>query len=218
MAGGPAVRPGPRRAGGGARVPSGPAQPGRVRHRDQQHWRRSLVFNATGAVLSGIVFVIEGVTKFTEGAWVSIVLIGGIIAIAERTRRYYELAGQQLALRPDDAEAPARQASPIAPGERPAGRQGDGTQAADALGEAGAAENPEQINALTIVPVVTMERATMRTLAYAAALGQPALALHISPTTEEAERFLGYWRAWGDHLPLEVIVSPHRAAVAPLVN
>jgi hypothetical protein len=26
------------------------------RHRDQPHWRRSLVFNATGAVLSGIVF------------------------------------------------------------------------------------------------------------------------------------------------------------------
>ena len=188
------------------------------RHRDQQHWRRSLAFNATGAVLSGIVFVIEGVTKFTEGAWVSILLISGIIAIALRTHRYYELAGRQLALRPEDAEAPASQASPKAPGERPAGRQGDGTQAADALGEAGAAENPEQTGPLTIVPVVTMDRATMRTLAYAAALGQPALALHVSPTTEEADRFISYWQAWGDHLPLEVIVSPHRAVVAPLVN
>ena len=29
------------------------------RHRDQPHWSRSLVFNATGAVLSGIVFIIE---------------------------------------------------------------------------------------------------------------------------------------------------------------
>jgi amino acid transporter len=38
------------------------------RHRDQPHWRRSLVSNATGAVLSGIVFVIEAVTKFTAGA------------------------------------------------------------------------------------------------------------------------------------------------------
>jgi amino acid transporter len=38
------------------------------RHRDQPHWRHSLVFSATGAVLSGIVFVIEGVTKFTAGA------------------------------------------------------------------------------------------------------------------------------------------------------
>jgi hypothetical protein len=38
------------------------------------------------------------------------------------------------------------------------------------------------------------------------------------PTEEEADRFTGYWHAWGDHLPLEVIVSPHRAVVAPLVN
>ena len=63
-----------------------------------------------------------------------------------------------------------------------------------------------------------MDRAAIRALAYAAALGQPAFALHISPTAEEADRFLGYWQAWGDHLPLEVIVSPHRAVVAPLVN
>jgi amino acid transporter len=59
------------------------------RHRDQPHWRRSLVFNATGAVLSGIVFVIEGVTKFTAGAWVAIVLIAAITVTALRTRRYY---------------------------------------------------------------------------------------------------------------------------------
>jgi hypothetical protein len=66
-----------------------------------------------------------------------------------------------------------------------------------------------------IVPVEVMDRAGLQALAYAAALGQPAFALHISPTAEEADRFLGYWRAWGDHLALEVIVSPHRAVVAP---
>jgi hypothetical protein len=58
----------------------------------------------------------------------------------------------------------------------------------------------------------------MRALAYAASLQQPVLCLHISPTDEEAERFGGYWSQWGDHLPLEVIVSPHRALVAPLVT
>ncbi len=101
------------------------------RHRDQPHWRRSLAFNATGAVMSGIVFVIEGITKFTEGAWVSILLISGIIAIALRIHRYYDLAGQQLALRrPEEAAAPATshaQRAPrsdrTAPREVPAGRR-----------------------------------------------------------------------------------------------
>jgi hypothetical protein len=63
-----------------------------------------------------------------------------------------------------------------------------------------------------------MDRAGLQALAYAVALGQPAFALHISPTAEEADRFLDYWRAWGDYLPLEVIVSPHRAVIAPLVS
>src|SRR6202030_3988402 len=35
------------------------------------NWRRSLAFNATGGVLSAIVFVTAGVTNFTAGAWVS---------------------------------------------------------------------------------------------------------------------------------------------------
>jgi len=63
-----------------------------------------------------------------------------------------------------------------------------------------------------------MDPAGLQALAYAAAPGQPAFALHTSPTAEEADRFPGYWRARGDHLPLEVILSPHRAVVAPLVN
>ncbi len=199
------------------------SQTGMIRHwrhhRDQPHWRRSLAFNATGAVLSGIVFIIEGVTKFTEGAWVSIVLIGAIIVAALRTRRYYVLIGQQLALSAEEAATPAAPAPKFAP-RPPSGRPAAyGPEAAAAPGsEAGGAEQPGQINALTIVPVEVMDRAGLQARAYAAALGQPAFALHISPTAEEADRFLGYWRAWGDHLPLEVIISPHRAVIAPLVN
>jgi hypothetical protein len=81
-----------------------------------------------------------------------------------------------------------------------------------------AEDNPEEIRNLTIVPVVALDLPGMRALAYAASLQQPVLALHVSPTDDEADRFRGYWRQWGDHLPLEVIISPHRALVAPMVN
>jgi hypothetical protein len=69
-----------------------------------------------------------------------------------------------------------------------------------------------------IVPVASLDRASMRALAYAASLQQPVLALHLSPTEEEAKRFRDYWRLWGDHLPLVVVVSPYRAIVAPMVS
>lgn len=79
-------------------------------------------------------------------------------------------------------------------------------------------ENPEEIHYLMIVPIAGLNFASMRALAYAASLGQPLLALHISPTDEEAKRFRRYWEAWGDQVPLEIVVSPHRAIVASMIN
>jgi hypothetical protein len=68
------------------------------------------------------------------------------------------------------------------------------------------------------VPVAVLDLAALRALAYAASLQIPVLAVHVSPSDEEAERFHRYWRSWGDHLPLEVLVSPYRATLAPLAN
>jgi amino acid transporter len=161
-----------------------------ARHRGA-HWRKSMIFNGTGAVLSAIVFAISGVTKFAQGAWVSIVVVVLVVAGGSRIRRHYMSVGRALAL--DPAPAAVACATEIE-------------------------ERPEAIRHLAVVPVRTMDLAGMRALAYAGSLGQPVLAVHISPTQEEADRFVGYWRAWGDHLPLEVVVSPYRALVAPLVH
>jgi amino acid transporter len=161
------------------------------RHRGP-HWRKSMAFNTTGAVLSAIVFLIAGVTKFAAGAWISILVVVLVVIGGSRIRRHYASVHRALALHP--------------PAPRPA------------IGEGESEESPEAIRHLVIVPVRTIDLASMRALAYAGSLGQQVLAVHISPTGDEAERFLEYWRAWGDHVPLEVVVSPFRALVAPLVH
>jgi amino acid transporter len=157
------------------------SQTGMIMHwrhyRDQPRWRRSLAFNAVGAVMTGTVFVIAGVTKFTSGAWVSIVLIGGIVVICLRIHRYYEVAGQQLALRPGEVTTSAAPSARLAPRADLGAAGTPDTEGGGALdSEARAAETPAQIHALTIVPVMSLDRATIRALAYATALGQPAFA------------------------------------------
>jgi hypothetical protein len=191
-------------------------QAGMVVHwwrRHDAHWRKSLFFNATGGVLSACVFLITGITKFTAGAWVAMLTIGLFILVALRIRRHYNLAGKALALQAGAIEVPQHTLAP-------SGGSGAARVAAGAKGhetetraENGADETPEEIHNLMIVPVASLDRADMRALAYAASLRQPVLALHLSPTEEETERFRDYWRLWGDHLPLEVIVSPYRAIV-----
>ena len=46
---------------------------------------------------------------------------------------------------------------------------------------------------LTVVPIVRLDLCGLRALAYAASLGQPVLAVHISPGDDEAARFKHYW-------------------------
>jgi amino acid transporter len=185
------------------------SQAGMVVHwwrRRDARWRRSLAFNATGGFLSAVVFITAAVTKFTAGAWVAVVAIGLFILVALRIRRHYGLAAAATALRSDRVDLPAHRLVPfVADGSR-TGPQ-DETEVI-----------PQQVQHLLIVAVATLDLSAMRALAYAASLQQPVLALHVSPSEEESERFSGYWREWGDHLPLEILVSPYRAIVAPTIN
>jgi fumarate reductase subunit C len=150
-------------------------------------WRTSIALNAVGCALSAIVFLIAGVTKFTAGAWLVLVIMVAFTAVALLTRRHFDRTESALAL--SRADMP------------------DGESE----------ETPTQIASLAIVPVARLDRATMRALAYAMSLRQPVLAVHVSPSEEEAARFSEYWTAWGNHVPLQVVESPYRAVVPPTI-
>ncbi|MBV9000143.1 MAG: APC family permease [Solirubrobacterales bacterium] len=150
-------------------------------------WRTSIAINAVGCAMSAIVFLIAAVTKFTAGAWVSLLIVISFTGVALLTRRHFDRVAADTALGP---------ATP---------RDGESE------------ETPAEISNLAIVPVAHLDRVSVRALAYAVSLGQPVLALHVSPTQEESERFCDYWAAWGNHVPLELIQSPYRAVIPPTV-
>jgi amino acid transporter len=186
------------------------SQAGMVAHwwrRREPHWRRSITINAAGALLSALVLLTAAITKFTDGAWLVIVLLPLIIVTCLRIHRYYEQVDEALKLRPLEGRAPPHH-FPSTP--KPAE---DGRPPAPEAEEA-----PDQLRHLMVVFVASLNLASVRALAYAASLGQPVLAVHLSPDEEEAERFEGYWHLWGDHLPLEIVISPYRATVAPLAR
>jgi amino acid transporter len=186
------------------------AQSGMVAHwwHHREHgWKRALGINLVGAVLSGAVAIIAAVTKFTEGAWLVVVLIPLIVLACLRIHRHYERAHRQLVPRADEKlVAPSARLSAPRSG-------GDGGRTAPEEQDA-----PSEIEHLLVVPVALLDLAALRALAYAASLQVPVLAVHVSPSEEECERFHGYWKVWGAYLPLEVVVSPYRATVAPLAN
>jgi hypothetical protein len=170
------------------------------------------VFNAVGGALSAIVLVITGITKFTEGAWIVVILVPALVALFLRIHIHYLAVRSAVALRPLPAKAREKVITPPA-GFDLSRRDGD-----SGSGDMEREESPDQLRNLAVVPLVAMDLASLRSLAYAASLGQPVLAVHIATDEEEADRFRSYWQVWGDHVPLEVVVSPYRALVAPLAR
>jgi amino acid transporter len=186
------------------------AQSGMVAHwwnHRETGWRRRLAINLVGAVLSGAVAIIAAATKFAAGAWIVVVLIPLIVLACRRIHGAYQRARQSLI--PDPGQALALPSAVLTPPPPKAA-------ATMPMGER--QDAPTEVSHLVVVPIAVLDLAALRALAYAASLSVPLLALHISPSEAEAQRFRGYWNAWGDHLPLEVVVSPYRATLAPLAN
>jgi amino acid transporter len=64
-------------------------------HRED-HWRRRLVINGTASVLSFVVLLIIAVAKFSEGAWVILIILPLGVLVLLRLHRQYEDEEDQL--------------------------------------------------------------------------------------------------------------------------
>jgi amino acid transporter len=80
------------------------SQWGMVRHHlrlREPGWRRSTVLNALGAVATLTVLLIVAATKFTNGAWVPIVVIPLIVVLFKSIHRHYVKVADGLSVPPD---------------------------------------------------------------------------------------------------------------------
>ncbi len=62
----------------------------------ERGWRHKLAINGSASVLSAGVVVIFAVTKFTEGAWLVVVLMPVIVFFLIRLHRQYEIEAEEL--------------------------------------------------------------------------------------------------------------------------
>lgn len=75
------------------------SQTGMVRHwwrTREPGWRKSIVINALGAVLTGVVLIVVGSVKFMLGAWMVFLLIPILVLNFNIISRHYRLVAEQL--------------------------------------------------------------------------------------------------------------------------
>ena len=167
------------------------SQSGMVRHwwrLREAGWRGSLVINGLGAAATAGVAVIITTTKFTGGAWISIIAMGLLVLVFALIRRHYDWFQQKTEV--DESALPAR---------------------------VPAAMSTETPRDHIIVPVDGLNEISLGAIGMAREISSMVTAVHITDDREQAEDFRKRWERAVPDVPLLVIESPYRAFVAPIL-
>ena len=78
------------------------SQAGMVRHWWQERkavsaWRKKILINGFGLLLTGFILVSQIVLKFQEGGWITLLVTGSLAAVALTIKRFYLSTGRRLA-------------------------------------------------------------------------------------------------------------------------
>jgi len=78
------------------------SQAGMVRHwwrerKTVKSWKRKILINGFGLVLTSFILISQVVLKFAEGGWITLLVTGSLVAIAFTIKRFYGRTGKRLA-------------------------------------------------------------------------------------------------------------------------
>ena len=144
-------------------------------------WKRRLIINRTAAVYTGIVVIIFAVVKFTEGAWVIVIIFPALVFLLIRLNREYRMEDEVLENIED------RRAAGIPP------------------------RQPNYSRRVVLIFVDDVDLATLAAIRYARGLRPTTLrAVHFVIDSARAQQLREKWIRFGQDIPLEMIDAPDR--------
>jgi amino acid transporter len=150
----------------------------RVRERG---WRRRRIINATAAVYTVIVVIIFAVVKFTEGAWLIVIVFPVLVFLLIRLNREYRMESEVL--------------------ENIGGRRDAGLPV----------RQPNYSRRVVLIFADDVDLATLAAIRYARGLRPTTLrAVHFVIDSARAQRLHEKWVRFGQDIPLEMIDTPDR--------
>jgi amino acid transporter len=77
---------------------------------------------------------------------------------------------------------------------------------------------PADVHPVCVVPVAGLNSVALQSLALARGISATVIAVHVSDNPQEIADLRARWAAWGNRVPLEIIDSPYRSLVRPLLS
>jgi len=151
-------------------------------------WRPSAIMNGIGAVATLIVLAVIVLTKFIAGAWVVVVAIPLLVSFFLAINRHYQYVASRLTI---EGVAP-RSYIP-----RP---------------------KTEVVTHPAVVVVGQLNRGTVEALDYARSIADEIIAVHVDIGTTDREKLQTRWQELEGDIPLEILDSPYRSVISPIVD
>jgi amino acid transporter len=78
--------------------------------------------------------------------------------------------------------------------------------------------SPDQMKLVCLVPIADLNSLALQSLALARSLSENVIAVHVCDDEHHIAMMRARWEAWGNHVPLEIVESPYRSFVRPLLR
>lgn len=169
---------------------------GLARHMFQERgkgWMTDFAVFIFGGVVSFLVFLVFIVTKFTEGAWIVLIVLPLLVLLFRSINRVYTSETQVLSV---TSEALADFHRHVAEVDRRRAHV-DVTKYQNKI----------------VVPLYDLNRTVLKTLKYAYALTPQVTAVHVASDPERKDKLIRHWAQAKMEIPLEIVESPYRAVV-----
>jgi amino acid transporter len=162
-------------------------------------WRARAWMNGFGALATTVVLLVILISKFSEGAWIVVLLVPLLVALLAGIRRRYRQVERALALDPAGRAAPGEWIRPRRGGSGP-------EQAAIVyVGRVGMREHGLS------APVLEATR-------YAASIADRVVAVRVLAPGEDPAPLRADWARWvGDAVSLVILRAPYASFIQPFV-
>lgn len=167
------------------------SQAGMVRHwfgEKSRGWRASAMMNGLGAIATAVVLGVIISTKFMLGAWLVVLAIPVVVVLFLAIHSHYQYMAERLSIR----ELPPRSYIP-----RP---------------------QPVEVTHPALVVVGQLHRGTVEALDYARTIADEIVAIHVDIGSTDREKLQTQWQQLESDIPLEIIDSPYRSVIGPIVD
>ncbi|MBK1809796.1 APC family permease [Clostridium sp. YIM B02505] len=148
-------------------------------------WLKRAIINGIGTLVALLTTIIILIEKFSEGAFVVVILIPIIILGQLRIKAHYDKVSAGLSISTINLKA---------------------------------IDMKKKYTHIIVVPIASLNKASISTLQYAQSISENVIALNVSPDQEAIDKLKHRWNELNTDIILVAKYSPYRAILNPLID